>query len=904
MMDPNNHLIMVKGEDKTHAIKFWKFERDRPIVHITYNNGRSYPYSAYDVAFFRNPKSVTIRDSIVLKRDIPLTNVDYLLFFSQYCRIYYQNGHRELTDSSSIQIVKSVLNLPKPANCFRYLKQIAIQTGLTVEGNNLLAAHYNKMNFVREDSALASFLSGELSSPEQNHQNAPVLYPFGFNLSQKKAVENALSHQISVIEGPPGTGKTQTILNIIANAIIRGKSVAVVSGNNAATANVAEKLEKYGFGFLVATLGNSSNKKLFLEEQVTRLPDMDSWSNMEQNGSLAERESALNQNLSLKNELSYRLAERDSLEKEYLHFTDYYQTLSWEGNNLPTFSKRKEASYIIKLLAEYEWLTQTKKKVGFLQKSRFALTYGFPFLSFFDMRPELVAAHCQNAYYIRRKSELDKQIAEIEKILSSFDFESKMKEYTEASLVAFKTHLVSIFGKSGCRKRYEKTDLFLHPEQFVQDYPVVLSTAFSICDSLSDKYIFDYVIVDEASQVDLVTGALALSCGKRLVIVGDIKQLPNVVTADQKELTDNIFQRFDLPDAYRYANHSLLSSVVQLFPNVAKVLLKEHYRCHPEIIGFCNQRFYNGELIVLSKPKSDRQSMAVYRTVPGNHARGRVNQRQIDVIVKEVIPEQNLSLYDGSVGIVTPYRKQADALQQVFADTAVKADTADKFQGQERSVMIFSTVDNEIGDFASDPNRLNVAVSRAVDQFIVVTDGNDNDTSSAIHDLIGYIQYHNHQVVHSEVRSVFDYLYQSYAEAREEIMNKYGRVSDVESENLMYQAVCQVLSKDGFSQYGVAIHVPLRMLLNDYQRLSTEELVFTTNHLTHVDFLIYSKLTHLPVLVLEVDGFAFHKEEKQKERDRKKDTILQKYRIPILRFSTVGSDEQAALTAFLEKVNG
>src|SRR3546814_6348193 len=58
------------------------------------------------------------------------------------------------------------------------------------------------------------------------------IYPFGVNESQLKAVENAFTSQISLIEGPPGTGKTQTILNIIANIVIRGKTVAILSNNN------------------------------------------------------------------------------------------------------------------------------------------------------------------------------------------------------------------------------------------------------------------------------------------------------------------------------------------------------------------------------------------------------------------------------------------------------------------------------------------------------------------------------------------------------------------------------------------------------------------------------------------------------------------------------------------------
>lgn len=66
----------------------------------------------------------------------------------------------------------------------------------------------------------------------------------------------ALVSRISIIGGPPGIGKTQTILNILANtAIMRNKSVAVVSGNNAAVQNVKDKLHKEGDGFFGASLG-------------------------------------------------------------------------------------------------------------------------------------------------------------------------------------------------------------------------------------------------------------------------------------------------------------------------------------------------------------------------------------------------------------------------------------------------------------------------------------------------------------------------------------------------------------------------------------------------------------------------------------------------------------------------
>lgn len=76
-----------------------------------------------------------------------------------------------------------------------------------------------------------------------------------------------------MIEGPPGTGKTQTILNLIANLLYRGKTIAVLSNNNAAAHNVYEKLSKYNLTPLCATLGNKENKEKFIAKQNPQFPN-------------------------------------------------------------------------------------------------------------------------------------------------------------------------------------------------------------------------------------------------------------------------------------------------------------------------------------------------------------------------------------------------------------------------------------------------------------------------------------------------------------------------------------------------------------------------------------------------------------------------------------------------------
>jgi len=230
----------------------------------------------------------------------------------------------------------------------------------------------------------------------------------------------------------------------------------------------------------------------------------------------------------------------------------------------------------------------------------------------------------------------------------------------------------------------------------------------------------------------------------------------------------------------------------------------------------------------------------------------------------------------------------------------------DKFQGQERDIIILSTVDNDISDFADDDHRLNVAVSRAVKQLIVLISGNEPTRETGIGDLVHYIQYNNMDVINSEVYSVFDLLLRPYADIRRQVLSKGKRVSEFDSENLMYGIIQETLQNESFRKYGVVLHVPLRMILRDLSKLESDrETQFVMNQSTHVDFLIYDKMSHLPVLIVEVDRSRFHQEgSRQAERDHLKDQICKRYNIPLERFRTTGSNEKQRLVNVLERVTG
>jgi hypothetical protein len=680
---------------------------------------------------------------------------------------------------------------------------------------------------------------------------------------------------------------------------MNGQNVAVVSSNNSATKNVYEKLKKNGIEFIAALLGNSQNKQEFIDSQ-TRIPDLSTFNLSEKEKSKLKQSAQnlfmqLTEYLAKKNELAILKQEINNIKTEYKHFQN--ETVVDKSIE---FKRNLKADNLLALWAVIENKAETGKKFSLWKRITYRLKYGIKDKSFYSFTFERMISICQSRYYSIKLSELAEQEKTLETSLKKFSFDNKMKEYTKLSMRFFKSELYKKYNRKE-RGIYTAPELCSKSEAFIKDYPVIMSTTYSLRQSLADDVAYDFVIIDESSQVDLATGALALSCAKQAVIVGDLKQLPNVVTNDIQKSTDYIFKSFNLPEPYRYSNHSLLLSITDIFPNVPKTLLREHYRCHPKIIEFCNRKFYDNQLIILTELNSEREPLTVYKTPPGNHARERMNQRQIDIIKQEIIPNERLETVD--LGIVTPYRNQTNALQEAFKGTQIKADTVDKFQGRENAVIILSTVDNEISDFTDNSNRLNVAISRAIEQLILVVHGNESDKDSNIADLIRYIEYNNFSVIQSNLCSIFDCLYKGYEQKRAEIISKTARKSDFDSENLMYALITSVLKQDKFLKYDVVLHFPLRNTIRDFSILNEEEQKYARHRSTHLDFLIYNKLGKNPVLAIEVDGFEYHKQgTKQAGRDKMKDTILEKYNLPLLRFSTTGSGERQKLTDKLNEI--
>lgn len=273
MLSTSENIIVIDGQIRTNIDSCRWDTMGR--CHIVFSGRtKEYTYGSNRVLWLTNPERYAPADMYrVVHRGKIFPNISDILKFrtdtNVYWRIRSEDGSEDNYNGNDLKVSKSCLTDSNSDDVFQYLKSIAVANALLGDDNiSMLSKQYNKIDFIDDRTVAASYLNPAAYRPKQ-FGKGKLIYPFGCNASQLKAVQAAFEHQVSVIQGPPGTGKTQTILNIIANILVVGKSVLVVSNNNSATENILEKLDRYGLGFLVASLGNSGNQQAFIDSQKT-----------------------------------------------------------------------------------------------------------------------------------------------------------------------------------------------------------------------------------------------------------------------------------------------------------------------------------------------------------------------------------------------------------------------------------------------------------------------------------------------------------------------------------------------------------------------------------------------------------------------------------------------------------
>ncbi len=905
-MNLQKHVIIINGVDKTYQVESIRFDGYKYAVKFQ-NADTVYSYNGDKVIWLTNPLPVEFEGCHVFVNGKKEKNIKVISLFAdngtKYYAITYGKDFTKHYTEDEVDIRSSCLS-EKNTNILDYLRQCAgINTDCINEKDSLLkeilTSIYSRIDFVDVATAAAVYLN-----PQQGIKTShlgSILFPFGCNASQERAVKAALSNQISVIQGPPGTGKTQTILNIIANLLVAKKSMLIVSNNNSAIENVWEKLSKNGLGFVVASLGKRENKEAFVANQPPLNPELPSWRKTA--SELNHAKFAVSSSLE-KVEAVFEMQERLALCRQELREVEIEKShFKQEHKGTLTDKEVKTSSNkILKILApikNYAHRYQDDLK-GFLGRIkqllerfslelRLKLVIGIKDELTLESVPQIIT-QLEWLFYLRRIQELKSEIGNIESKLSQLDAKVLMKSLTDNSMTILKASLAQRY-KNERPIIGSVQDIFNGGESFLENYPVVLSTTFSSKLCFNSDTLFDYVIMDEASQVAIDTGFLALTCAKNAVIVGDTMQLRNIVKDTAKLI--EIGNAYNIPDTYDAAEHSFLSSVLATIPNVSETLLREHYRCHPDIINFCNQKFYNGSLLIMTQRQDNDKHLLALKTSTGQHCRGHYNQREIDAVKIELMPLLgNLE----ETGIIAPYNDQVYQFRSQIPE--IEAATIHKYQGREKDTIIMSVTDDLITEFTDNANLLNVAVSRAKDKFCLVVSSNPQELRGNIYDLLGYITYQQGVVIESKLRSIYDYLFSQI-----ELNRKYAKiVSEYDSENLTFELIEKIrTSYPKLSHIKALCHYPMRSLIGDVSGLTEREAQYAMHPSTHIDFLVINRVSKEPLLAIETDGFSFHNEKtEQFQRDRLKDHILEIYGLPLLRLSTVGhSEEQRIVEALL-----
>jgi hypothetical protein len=660
-------------------------------------------------------------------------------------------------------------------------------------------------------------LSAPLTAYIQDHApaataaSAPAVTVVRSNPTQEKVLRSRAS-VLQVVTGPPGTGKTQTIINLIASTICDGQTVLFISKNNTAVDNVCETFLKEGLFPGILRLGSQqvrARSAAYFKEVLTSLtasaPPPGDQRQFEAEGLALNRTIArLEEELSevrrlqtVADAMALLLRRTDENLREsgiYRFATDLAAQITaanaaqfrpdhlvglrkltamtaqwddapgtlWErlldrlgllerlrlgrlhralgGLALPTGCAlggqglRQQLDGLLRLEALYPFLLATARDL----RARADLAG--------KRQPEAIRADLDTAYAAKVKHDREK----LSRRWAQLAAEAQPRLNRLHELIPLMDRMVSGSADTDTRRTW-----WSRYDDLLSVFPVICSTNLSLAGSApNEAERFDLLILDEASQSDIASLLPALYRARRAVVVGDDQQLSHISALGTGE-DDRLMAAAGLrpEDSLSYHQHSAFDRALAVAGKTAFTLLDRHYRCVPEIIGFCNEHFYGGKLRVERALETaaplhgglpargyllDEVAAGVTEYRAAGARKSARNAAEAERVMDLV--RQYVAAGVTDIGVVTPFRSQRqllelrrDALAAAEPEPAVREGlakveigTIHTFQGGQHRVMLFSTVvapgvaERTAQWFEENRKLLNVAISRAQDLLIVV----------------------------------------------------------------------------------------------------------------------------------------------------------------------------------------
>jgi len=537
------------------------------------------------------------------------------------------------------------------------------------------------------NNAISSYLLGVGKTIEAKKNHPEISVPALLSKAQEKALNNIHDYNEMMIIGPPGTGKSYTISALAINEMYYGRSVLIVSSNPGAVSVIDDKIKSdFNLENLTTQISNTRRFKSALVRNLGK------W---------------------LKGVGMY--ADFSGREK-------HFRKIELKKTNKSIKSLRKDLAKLEKMELKLGELI-LKNELGFFDKiTRFWTKRGIK-----NLRGH---SELYNKYLYESKYKIVVQ----QRIITN-KFMARLQKALVENRKTFQNFRLAI--KS--RASGEKAEFFknINFNKLTQVFPIWLAPINELHNALPfEKEMFDVVIFDEASQTDMASVLPILYRAKKVVVVGDPKQLRHVSFlskakqlsfAREIDASKNIAQKFD------YRNTSFLDLFNQQIQSQNQVaFLDEHYRSLPGIISFSNRYFYDSSLrIMQDKPSNNGVKSQELVAVDGVRNELGENEMEANLIVAkclEIIKSQNTDVgYCSSIGILSPFRTQIDFIkkkltQEINAKDLAKhkiiLGTAHAFQGDERDVMFISMcVDDDAhhGSFMhlNKDDIFNVSLTRA-----------------------------------------------------------------------------------------------------------------------------------------------------------------------------------------------
>lgn len=258
--------------------------------------------------------------------------------------------------------------------------------------------------------------------------------------------------------------------------------------------------------------------------------------------------------------------------------------------------------------------------------------------------------------------------------------------------------------------------------------------------------LFDYVIIDEASQNDIASIIPLLFRARNAIVIGDPQQLRHIAGIRPKE-AERLAAEHEVGEAildYHYVHHSAYDLAARRYTErTGKTpwLLSNHYRCHPDIVAFSNHSFYQSKLFAATykRPEAWLAEPGIFWHPVTGRYHDKSNEPEARAVVKCI---QSLLAAKGServkIGVITPFRNQEQLILHFLRKAGIKqgkeehnqvlCSTVHRFQGDEKDIIIYSPV---MSAGIQPPTQqwldggrelLNVAVTRARSTLIIMGD--------------------------------------------------------------------------------------------------------------------------------------------------------------------------------------